>query len=59
MDPFESLVAIILERDGYWAKPEFKVELTKEEKRLIGRPSNPRWELDIVTYKGANNEFWW
>ena len=27
-----------------------KVELTKEEKRLIGRHSSPRWELDIVGY---------
>ena len=56
MDAFESLVATILERDGYWVRSGFKVELTKEEKREIGRPSSPRWELDIVAYKGASNE---
>jgi hypothetical protein len=32
-----------------------KVELTKEEKRSIGRPSSPRWELDIVAYSGRDN----
>jgi hypothetical protein len=33
-----------------------KVELTKEEKKLVGRHSSPRWELDVVGYKGATNE---
>ncbi len=56
MNAFESLVAMLLERDGYWVKSSFKVELTKEEKRRIGRPSSPRWELDLVAYKGIGNE---
>jgi hypothetical protein len=56
MDSFESVVATILERKGYWVKPSFKVNLSKEEKRAIGRPSSPRWELDLVVYKGLNNE---
>ena len=43
-------------RDGYWVKSNFKVELTKEEKRQIGRPSSPRWELDLVAYKGEGNQ---
>lgn len=34
----------------------FKVELTKAEKREIGRYSSPRWELDVVAYRGATNE---
>jgi hypothetical protein len=36
--------------------PSFKVELTKEEKIDIELPSSPRWELDLVAYKGAINE---
>jgi hypothetical protein len=56
MNAFESLVAMLLERSGYWVKPNFKVALTKEEKRKIGRPSSPRWELDLVAYKGSKNE---
>jgi hypothetical protein len=56
MDAFESLVAMILEREGYWVKSSYKVELTKEEKRYIGRPSSPRWELDLIAYKGSDNE---
>ena len=56
MDSFENLMAMLLERKGYWVQNAVKVNLTKEEKRTIGRPSSPRWELDLVAYKGATNE---
>ena len=56
MDSFEAVVATVLRREGYWVWPSFKVELTKAEKRRIGRPTSPRWELDIVAYKGSDNE---
>ncbi|MCH8806125.1 MAG: hypothetical protein IH986_08555 [Planctomycetes bacterium] len=56
MDSFESIVQTIFEHKGYWVKTGFKVELTKEEKRKIGRPSSPRWELDVLAYKGRSNE---
>lgn len=56
MDAFESLVSMLLRHDGYWTIPSFKVKLTKEEKREIGRHSSPRWELDLVAYKGSTNE---
>jgi hypothetical protein len=55
MDAFESVVATILERDGFWVRTSLKVELTKEEKREIGRPSSPRWEIDIVGYRPGDN----
>ncbi len=56
MDAFEQVVASILQRKGYWTQTSVKVELTKQEKRAIGRPSSPRWELDVVGYRGASNE---
>lgn len=55
MDAFEQLVSEILWMEGYWVRPSFKVELTKEEKRKIGRHSAPRWELDIVAYHARKN----
>lgn len=55
MDAFEQLVSEILWMEGYWVRTSVKVELTKEEKRKIGRPSSPRWELDIVAYNGRDN----
>jgi hypothetical protein len=58
MDAFEQVVASLLERDGYWVRSCVKVNLTKEEKCAIGRKSSPRWELDLVAYKGATNELW-
>ena len=56
MDSFEQVVATILDRKGYWVRTSVKVVLTPDEKKEIGRPSSPRWELDIVAYGGARNE---
>tara|TARA_R110000868_G_scaffold70819_3_gene207976 strand:- start:14430 stop:14972 length:543 start_codon:yes stop_codon:yes gene_type:complete len=56
MDAFEQVVAEILWREGYWVRTSVKVELTKEEKRKIGRPSSPRWELDVVAYRASDNQ---
>jgi hypothetical protein len=55
MDAFESVVGSILREDGYWIWPSFKVELTKPEKRRIGKHSSPRWEIDLVAYKASTN----
>jgi len=55
MDAFEQLVSEILWREGYWVRTSVKVDLTKEEKRKIGRPSSPRWEIDVVAYSGRDN----
>jgi hypothetical protein len=55
MDSFEQVVASILERRGYWARTSVKVDLETADKREIGRPSSPRWELDVVGYRGCDN----
>lgn len=55
MDAFEQVVAEILWLQGHWVRTSVKVELTKDEKQKIGRPSSPRWELDIVAYSGRSN----
>ncbi|MGY3449490.1 hypothetical protein [Bradyrhizobium sp. USDA 4353] len=55
MDSFEQVVSEILWQEGYWVRTSVKVELTKEEKREIGLPSAPRWELDVVAYKANEN----
>lgn len=56
MDAFESLVGNILRADGYWVETEFKVPLTKRQKRSVGLASTPRWELDLVAYRARDNE---
>lgn len=55
MDAFEELVGQVLWTEGFWVRTSVKVELTKEEKRQIGRPSSPRWELDVVGYRARDN----
>jgi hypothetical protein len=56
VDAFESVIESILQRQGFWTLASVKVELTKDEKRRIGRHSSPRWDLDIVAYHGADHE---
>jgi len=55
MDAFEQLVGEILWMEGFSLRKSVKAEITKEEKRHIGRPSSPRWEIDIVAYSGRDN----
>jgi len=55
MHGFESLIAELLETEGYWVRRGFKVRLTKEDKRKIGRPSSPRWEIDLLAYCAPKN----
>ena len=55
MDAFEELVAQILWTDGYWVQTSVKVKLKPEDKIAIGRPSSPRWEIDVVGYRGRDN----
>jgi len=56
MNAFESVVAMLLRHEGYWVHPNFKVELTKEEKRRIGKHSAPRWEIDVLAFHAERNE---
>lgn len=58
MNPFQSLIKALLEREGFWVRSGFKVNLTKLDKVSIGHPTCPRWEIDILAYKGATNELW-
>ena len=58
MDAFESIIGTILEREGFWVRTNFKVELTKAEKRKIGKASCPRWELDVLAYRPKDNQLW-
>lgn len=56
MDAFEALIADLLVADAFWVLPRYRVRLTKPEKVAIGRPSTPRWELDIVAYQPQANQ---
>ena len=41
MDHFESIISTLLEADHYWVRRSFKVTVTKEEKRQVGKHSIP------------------
>lgn len=56
MDHFEGIIKTLLEAEGYWVRQSFKVNLTKEEKKRIGKPSIPRPEIDLLAFKPAKNE---
>lgn len=56
MDHFESILSTLLEAEGYWVRRSFKVNVTKEEKRQIGKPSIPRPEIDLLAFNFSKNE---
>jgi hypothetical protein len=56
MDYFESIICTLLEADGYWVRRSFKVNVTKEEKRHIGKSSIPRPEIDLLALHFSKNE---
>ncbi len=56
MDHFENIIRILLEIDGYWVRSSFRVNLTKEEKKQIGKPSIPRPEIDLLAFSLHRNE---
>lgn len=55
MNAFESLVTTLLRNEGFWVYPNFRVDLTRDDKLAIGRHSNARWELDLIAYRPAGN----
>lgn len=55
MDAFEQVVAMLLRRRGYWVETSYKIKLTPSDKKRIGLPSCPRWEIDIVAYRPVTN----
>lgn len=56
MDYFEGIIKTLLEHEGYWVRQSFKVNLTKQEKRDIGKHSIPRPEIDILAFKPKDNQ---
>jgi len=56
MDHFESIISTLLEADGYWVRRSFKVNVTKEEKRQIGKHSIPRPEIDLLAFHFSSNK---
>ena len=56
MDAFEQLAADLFWADGYWVRNSVKIDLTRDDKREIGRHSSPRWEIDLVSYRPTTNE---
>lgn len=55
MELFEGIIKTLLEHEGYWVRQSFKVNLTKEEKRVIGKHSIPRPEIDLLAFKPGTN----
>lgn len=55
MDHFESIISTLLEADHYWVRRSFKVTVTKEEKRQVGKHSIPRPEIDLLALDFSKN----
>ena len=51
MDCFETIAATLLEFDGYWVRRSFKVNVTQQAKKSLGKDSMPRPEIDLLAFK--------
>lgn len=58
MDAFEALVGKLLENERYWIQHSVKVNLTIQEKEIIGKKTIPRPEIDIVAFDVPNNKIY-
>lgn len=56
MDYFESICKTLLEKEGYWVKQSYKIELTREDKIKLNSPSLPRLEIDLIAFNYKKNE---
>ena len=59
MNAFEEIVAGLLRQEGYWTYVGYKVNLTKLERRDLGKPSLPRPEIDVLAYQAKDNVILW
>jgi hypothetical protein len=50
VDHFQNIIKTLLQAEGYRVRQSFKVNLSKEEKRRIGRPAIPRPEFDLLAF---------
>lgn len=56
MNAFEEIVSLFLEVKGYWVRQSVKVDISKEDKKYIGKFSMPRPEVDLVALSVRENE---
>lgn len=59
MNAFEEIIAGLFWEEGYWTHVGYKVNLPKEKKAELGKPSLPRPELDILAYQASENQLIW
>ena len=55
MNSFETVISGILQTEGFWTFTNYRIDLSKDQKVKIGRPTSPRWDIDIVAYQPGSN----
>jgi hypothetical protein len=56
VDHFEGIIRTLLEADHFWVQSSFKVALTLDEKRHIGKATMPRPAIDLLALNFEQNE---
>lgn len=58
LESFEHIVGVFLEQQEYWVRHSVKIELSKEERKKLGKKmiNTPRPEIDIVAYQPEEDE---
>jgi hypothetical protein len=50
MDAFEEIVTGLFRQNGFWTWNSYKVDLSLDDKRKLGKRTIPRPEIDILAY---------
>ncbi|WP_310384775.1 hypothetical protein [Roseateles sp.] len=56
IDKFDNIVTTLLEEEGFWVRHKFKVSVSLEEKKQIGKQSAPKPEIDMLAFNMGTNE---
>lgn len=55
MDYFEDMVRTLIEQEWGWVRQSVRINLTKKQKRQLGKPSMPRPEVDLLAFDQDHN----
>lgn len=56
MNPFENVVAKLLEQSGYWVRQNYRVNLSVPDKIALGSKNMPRPEIDVLAWSARDEE---
>ncbi|MBK9413564.1 MAG: hypothetical protein IPN61_09115 [Bacteroidetes bacterium] len=55
MDAFEEIIGHLLREDNFWVQHSVKINLNRQDRHAINKPSSPRPEIDIAAFSPSTD----